>query len=394
MEQKTKIIIIGLAAILVASFFITLSTYTAKQSVEKERDQLKKENASLAKRVDEAMGENKRLSDKVGLFNSDYTKVTQEKEELEKKFQIINKERQDLADQLTNLKSQRQPGSQSSVSSAPSSDDAYWAGLVKAKTDLEFQVDNLRAELKNTQTKADSLQREKASLELEVNNLNRETTDLKRQLGYNQKLMDSIAQDLVREKNDKYAIEGSIKSIKNDNALLRRQLKGLNNRKDDLENRLDGLAQQNQSLARRLNEMEVILQDKTGQIDNLKSKAEAAVSGVTVEAGQAARKDMPVELPPITVRPQPKSVVLPEQKELDKAFGALAGRVIAINRENNFVVIDLGEDAGVKVGDTFQAYNKEGLSAAALEVIQTRKNISACDIKREKESIVVGYTVR
>ncbi len=392
MEQKTKIIILGLVAILIVSLFVTLQTFSSKQTVEKERDQLRKENMALSRKADEAMGETRRLADKLNSFNTDLSRVNQEKEELEKKFQIINKERQDLADQLTAAKSQRQiMQASSAISSMPASEDAYWASLVKAKTDLEFQLENLRVEFKNAQAKNGALMREKANMELEVTNLSREASELRRQLSYNQKLMDSIAQELVREKNDKFAIEGSVKEIKSDNTLLRRQLKAINNRKDNLEEKLVSMQQQNQSLNRRIDEMQNILQDRNTQIEGLKTKVENMVAGLPPSGGM--KKDVPVELPPITVRPQPEKAAQ-KQTMPSPAMLSIAGKIVAINRENNFVVIDLGDDAGIKLGDTFQAYNREGVPIASLEVIQTRKNISACDIKNESATLAVGDTIR
>ncbi|MCX5712812.1 MAG: hypothetical protein NTY47_07140, partial [Candidatus Omnitrophica bacterium] len=158
MEQKTKIIILGLAAILIVSLFVTLQTFSSKQSVEKERDQLKKDNIALSRKVDDAIGEARRMEEKLGSFNSDLSRVNQEKEELEKKFQIVNKERQDLAEQLGAARSQRQSiQAAAAISSTPASEDAYWASLVKAKTDLEFQLENLRQEFKNAQIKNSAL---------------------------------------------------------------------------------------------------------------------------------------------------------------------------------------------------------------------------------------------
>ncbi|MFA6349656.1 MAG: hypothetical protein WCY12_01845 [Candidatus Omnitrophota bacterium] len=391
MEQKTKIIILGLVAILIVSLFVTLQTFSSKQSVEKERDNLKRENAALSRKVDEAMGEARRLGDKLNSFNTDLIRVNQEKEELEKKFVIINKERQDLADQLTAVKSKRQAAeAASAISSVPVSEDAYWASLVKAKTDLEFQLESLRVEFKNAQIKNAALLREKGSMELELTNLNREAAELRRQLGYNQKLMDSIAQELVREKNDKFAIEGNIKTIKNDNSLLRRQLKAINSRKDNLEEKLVSMQQQNISLNRRIDEMQNVLQDRNTQIDSLKTKVENMMVGLPPSGG--VKKDVPVELPPITVRPQAEKA---NQKQAPSpAMLSVTGKIVAINRENNFVVVDLGDDAGIKLGDTFQAYNREGVAIASLEVIQTRKNISACDIRKENATLAVGDTVR
>ena len=57
--------------------------------------------------------------------------------------------------------------------------------------------------LRSLQIANESLQREKSVLEMDVNSLRNEKKDLLRQLDYNQKLLDSMAQEVVREKNDK-----------------------------------------------------------------------------------------------------------------------------------------------------------------------------------------------
>jgi hypothetical protein len=72
---------------------------------------------------------------------------------------------------------------------------------------------------------------------------------------------------------------------------------------------------------------------------------------------------------------------------------ALVGKILAINRDNNFVVIDLGTSVGIKPGDKFQVYRDDSV-IANLEVIQTREKISACDIKRETSPIKVGDGIK
>ena len=134
--------------------------------------------------------------------------------------------------------------------------------------------------------------------------------------------------------------------------------------------------------------MEVLLKDKMSQAENLKSQAEVAVPQRV--------KDESVELPPITVRPQqaavsaakPRTEVRPEDNS-----EVFRGKIVALNRDNNFVVIDLGQDAGVNVGDIFQVYRDNRL-IAKLETIQVRQNIAACDIRDEVSSVRVGDNIR
>jgi len=57
------------------------------------------------------------------------------------------------------------------------------------------------------------------------------------------------------------------------------------------------------------------------------------------------------------------------------------------------VIVDIGEDAGLKIGDVLAAY-RDGKPIASLEVIQARRNIAACDIKKEDSPLKIGDAVR
>jgi len=88
------------------------------------------------------------------------------------------------------------------------------------------------------------------------------------------------------------------------------------------------------------------------------------------------------------VRPQGTGLALSRQP----AAGSV-GQVLAINKEGNFVIINMGEDAGVKVGDMFSVY-REGQRIATLEVIRPSKSVTACDIKKQALPIRIGDFVK
>ncbi len=386
MEKKIKFVILGLIAILMISLFINLQLSTSRQNAVRERDDLKRENAALAQKIESSIQEGQRLQEKINSLNSDLEKATREKDDMQKRFDLINKERQDLIDKLK--EQQKSPVAMPQAPAAPVTEDAYWAGILKAKTDLEMQLESIRSELKTAQGNNEQLQREKVSLGLEVTSFTREKQDIQRQLDYNQKLMDSIAQELVREKNDKFQISEVKKAIKNDNEVLRRQLRALDSRRASVERKLSDLQNENAKLDNRLKEMEAPREDKGSIIDSMNIELSAIKSGKPLPP---AKEKESVELPPIVVRPQ---VSAPTAAPAGVSVGSsLTGRVLAINRDNNFVVIDLGTSAGIKAGDTFQVYRDGGV-IANLEVVQTREKISACDIKKETSPIKVGDTIR
>jgi len=389
MEQKVKLIIVGLIGALIVSLFLFVQSQGVKQQLTRERDELKAENNSLTSKMDMLSNTLRGYETRLSSLTNDLERVTREKADLEKKYELTNRAREELVERLKNQRQQqvaRPVVQEQSVteSRTPQSNDAYWADILKAKNDLEMQLSNVRNELKNLQVSNEQLQREKANFELDLNNLKKERDDLSRQLDYNKRLLDTMAQDLVREKNDKAAIQDSYKSIRSENAVLSRQLASLNTRKANLERKLQDLNEDKESLQKRLSEMETMLTEKLVSFDKFKEKVEDVKSAGPVEVKEKGS----VELPEIVVKP--KSI--PEAKQ-GAAVGAPLGKVMAVNKENNFVIIDLGVQSGVKTGDVFKVYRKDK-PIANIEVIQIRQNISACDIKAQNSPIRIGDTVR
>lgn len=388
MEQKTKFILYGLIGISVIFFFLFVSTFTSKLKLKQQADELNKENATLSTQVDKLGEELRRKQGESEGLKREIVNLTQDKQSLQSKYELLNREKEAL---VQRLKTRQQEVQKQEVAApqVPQSADSYWAGILKAKTDIEMQLGNIRNELKSAQISNEQLQREKSALELDINNLSREREDLKRQIEYNQKIMDSIAQELVRERNDKIQIQESFKAIRNENAVLTRQLKSLNSRKIGMERKIQELQEDKDTIERRFNEMETMLTDKLSQVNDLKEELDSISMGRQRPTEGRKEKDS-VQLPPIVVRPHPEiSVVRPQPQ----AAADYTGKILAVNKENNFVVIDLGEDAGIKVGDTFQVYSGNE-RIGTVEVIKTSKSVAACDIKREVSSIQIGDTVR
>lgn len=392
MDKKIKLIIVASAGILLLIIlFIMLSLNAKTKAIKLERDQLLNENISLSKKIEETLNDARKLKEKIDSLNMDVARVSQEKqdlqnqkEDMQRQYELIVKERDVLRERL---KSQPVPVKEE-VQRVP--EDAYWAQILKAKTDLEFQADKIQGELKSAQMQNEELQREKNVLVLDLNNLTREKRDLEQQVEYNQKLSYNLSSELALEKNMKNQVRASWLSIKNENAILRRQLKSLSNRKANLEKRLAQLQGEKSNLERRFNEMAVLLEERLANIGELKQQIGTISSGseAETETPPQAKKES-VELPPIVVRPQLEETTTPK-KELALSW---RGRILEVNKEDNFVIIDLGEDSGIKLGDTFQVY-RENRAIATIEVMQVRKRIAACDIKSQSIPVRAGDTIR
>lgn len=398
MEQKAKFIIVGLIGVAVIFVFLFLQTFNAKQLVIKERDSLKNENASLTSRADKLSKELRDAQSKVSSLQAELDVISGERDELQKKYEIANKTKEELIEKL-------QQGQAAPVMPQERSDE-YWAGILKEKTELQMGLDNIRNELKTAQVKNEELLRDKSTLELDITNLKRQTEELQHQIEYNKKVMDTIAQELVWEKNGKMKIEENIKPLKKENAIISRQLKGVNKQKMDLERKLQRLQEDKTNLGQKVSDMETMLVDKISQINELKEeleaiREEAQRSGRQPKEISSEEKKESVELPPIIVRPQenaevttvPPTAAIPTPEEAVAETPKFKGNILTVNKDSNFVIIDLGEDAGIKVGNTFQV-ERGGQPVAIIEVIKTSKSVSACDIKEQNIPIKVGDVIR
>ncbi|MGB4521229.1 MAG: hypothetical protein WBI28_04795 [Candidatus Omnitrophota bacterium] len=371
MEQKVKLIIIALVALLVVTIFMNFRTLGLKQLLERQSDALKNENNTLVEKFNKMSKEFQSLVKRTESLGEELDKASKEKEELQGKYNLLEKTRKDLVERMKTLKTKTEVKPPPSVAPVPT--DVYWVKVLKEKMTLGMQLENLRSDFKKIQADNEDAQREKANLEAEIKNLNLEKQDLNRQLeynqkqaAYNQKALDSVISELVAEKNGKSQINDALKAIKNENNILKQQLKSLSKRKLNLEKKID--------------ELDILLKDKMIQADTLNKQL---ISGKTDEV--RSEESSSVELPAIVVRPQQAGLAAQRQSSLCK--------IMAINKDNNFVIIDLGKDSGIRLGEIFKVYRDDD-AIATIEVMQVRKTISACDIKKEAKPIKVGDIVK
>jgi len=242
----------------------------------------------------------------------------------------------------------------------------------REKQDIQKQYESLVRERNDLVGKIETLQRNNEQLRGDLSNLTRE----KQQLG--QRLKDDLA------------------PLIDQNAQLKEQLDNLNSLKSKLEVELGQLKGDKSDLERKLNEIDSFLEQSLTEpkYSGLKEQLDIIRSGGTLETQTAQpEKESVVELPLIVVKPQIQAQAETPTQSKKSIPVEPKGRVLEINKESGFVVIDLGQDSGIKLGDTFKVY-REDKTVATLEVIQVRQSISACDIKEEIRPIEVGDIVR
>ena len=389
MEQKIKFIIIGLVGFCIVSLFLFFQAASQQQRLLRENNDLKTENTSLMNKAGKLENDLKDTQGKLGSLQAEKDKGVEELNELQKKFEAVSRTRDELIEKLKQGAqaqaaapiAQPQPVAQPE----PQNTDAYWGGVLKDKTDLEMQLSSIRVDLRNLQINNEALQRSKNVLEVDLNSLRNDKKDLLRQLDYNQKLLDSMSQEVVREKNDKVAIQDNLKAVKAENNVISRQLKSLINRKEILDKKVQELQESKSTVEKRLTEMEAMFTDKISKVDALKNELEVIKNGNVSEADKEAKES--VELPAIVVRSASSA------GKDRAAVQEFPGKVLAVNLESNFVVIDLGSSAGVRTGDVFKVY-RDAKPIGSLSVIQTRANISACDIKKMNTPLKIGDSIK
>lgn len=390
MEEKTKFMIItGATAMLALVLFVlNLHTQGLKKSAERERDEIKASNTALTmqveetkKKLDDAVKEKDRFGEDLNALNSKIAELTREKDALKSQYESLLKESEGLRQKSKADYSVKAPQEAASVSG-----DAYWSGVLKAKADLTLQLEKARSDLRLAQINSEQLKKEKEALDLDLKNMEREKQAVEEQVAYNQRIIDTMTAELVVEKNTKISSQDGLKVVKGENAALRRQLKALSNYKFRLEEKLQKLQEEKTTLERRFNEMSLLLENRMSQLGGMRQEIEN-IRGADTQEDLTEDKKGSVELPAIMVYPSQGP-----QNE-DASMAPEAGRVISIDHQNNFVIIDIGKDSGIKEGRKFKVY-RQGRYIADIEVMQAREKISACDIKKESAPVKTGDTVK
>jgi len=269
--------------------------------------------------------------------------------------------------------------------------------ITKERRQLQEKVNALSNDLNKTSQEKQDIQRQYELLVKERDDLIEKAKTLQKN---NEQLRGDLS-NLTREKQQLgKRLEDDLAPLIDQNAQLKQQLDNLNSLKSKLEAELGQLKGEKSDLERKLNEIDSFLeQSLTGpKYTSLREQLDIIRSGGTPETRTpetqtAGPEKESVELPPIVVKPQTQAQAETPQWPNKSIPVEPEGTVLEINKENKFVIIDLGQDVGIKPGDTFKVH-KQGKVIGTIEVIQARQSISACDIKEEIEPIEVGDTIR
>lgn len=271
-------------------------------------------------------------------------------------------------------------------------EDVYWAQVLKEKAMLELELEKLKSNITNSSVEVVELKKTNTDLELELNQVLSDKESIERELKDANDLADNLALELARIKNDKKFLNDRTAKLNEDNVNLRDQIKRLSSTKIALEKTIIRIQEEKSEVEKKLLETENVVQGRIDEIWQIKDSLTRELN-----TSKSPSNSQEVELTPIVVSSGEPGSPAESTKGKDekpalpsKGFN---GSVVSVNEENNFVIVDLGEDAGVKLGEKLNVYRGSDY-VGGLQIIQTRKDISAADIKEQVAKIQVGDNVK
>ena len=348
-----------------------------------------------------------RTEQQIAALSGEITEITADRDKWKKRIETIREERDALMSKIADLTKQLEEKPEPQIvykekivekeapvydlstvppiqpESGKIVDEQYWASLVQEKASLEIELNKLRDGLSAKSIEIVELKQNNEEMKLQFDSLKHEKGQIEADIQHKTNMIDNISLELARTKNDKKFIADRAQKLNAENSGLRTQLKQLVSVKNALEKNIVLLSQEKDKVEGRLGKTETLIQSKIDEIWEIKDDLDRSI--------RSAQTDTPsseVELPPIVV----SSEGAPAQYQPTAAPG-FNGRVISVNEANNFVIVDIGENKGLNLGDTLSVY-RDSKYIARLEVIQVRKDIAAADLKDQWTKVKVGDIIR
>lgn len=380
--MNTKIIPLILLVIILLIGGMAYMIYQENTNLKKDNEQLTQDKTVLVEENNELKYKSNKLErqaqeaqQKLEAVQARLTSLEQERAAQEAKISELIEERDALIEKVKETASTKVTAARFEADSTGMDvPEEHWADFVKKKAFLEVEVDKLNEQLLDAKNRIASLDKENKELSIKIDQLTKEKERLDDEIKFKERTLRVMSMDLVSEREQRSAAVTELTKLRNENVSLKRELVLANKEQMSLQESLKGAIDKKIALENRISEAENILKEKSLALGDLQDQLKKAiVGGKRVTAAESAS----VELPPIVVKPNAPGLK------------GLRGEIIAVNREEKFVVIDLGEGSGLRPGVLLKAMRGDR-EIATLEVIETRKEISAADIKE----VVGNFTVQ
>jgi len=327
--------------------------------------------------------ENKELNSKLKMVEKELAMSESKNRDLESKYQVLLKEREGVEREIARLRKGK-------VFLEKKLEDVesgqFLAGLLKEKVSLEVELNRMKDSLEPKDSEIERLRSEKTEWDNIFSRVKDERDLLKRKLEDSTKVAEILSKDFLEERALNKNIKLGFKNVEMEKDLLRNKVQELEEAVGQFKERLA----KKEDIELQISKMERVLRHKDEEIDKLKIALERQSRSNAELRAEAYHTPDEVDLPPIVLQRErydsSGSTSSPVRRVNTSSL--LKGKVLTVNREHNFVVIDLGRLDGVDGGSMFDVYRSEEV-IGYIEVIQTRERISACDIKDRK----MGFSI-
>ena len=236
-----------------------------------------------------------------------------------------------------------------------SSKSALMREYISTRQRLTQQNEELNNRLNTVVTENRGLQGRLEAIQRDLEGVSSERDKLAR----NYELVNKEREELLERLKVYAQLQKDLETSKDENKTLKSQVNSLERYKLNLETELNKLRRENEDLKQKFVEAE----SKTTSVSEVGS----------------------IDLPPIVISPQVSSDI--------GLSSSLKGKILSVNSEYNFVVVDLGRSNGLKEGMVFEVL-REGRLLGKVEVIQAREKIAACDIIQADSPFKAGDFIR
>jgi len=377
--DKSKIIPIILLVVILGVGYVAFTFYTENENLTvangkliEEKTSLTEANSNLKYKYDKIDKEKADIERRLSMVKEELSKSEAGIESWKGKWSSVSKERDELVEKM---KSASRPEIKvvERTETGELSED-HWADFVRSKASLEAKFDILSKTLFEEKSKMAKLSKENKEIGIKIDQAIKEKERLLEEIKFKERTLRIMSMDLVTEREGRGAAVDEVRKLRKENVDLKKELIMANKDLMRLQDTLKDAIFKKDELEDKITDAGTILKEKSMAFEELQDQLEQ-----TIEGGKKiiASESASVELPPIVVKPGARGL-----KEL-------RGEIIAVNREEKFVVIDIGESSGLRPGVLLKIIRGDKEVGSA-EVIETRKEISAADIKE----VVGGYTVQ
>lgn len=372
--DKTKLIPVIFLILVLLLGGAAIMLYTEKGKLAEDNKKLAKDKGDLTAERDSLRDSNNKLErdkqdyeERIQSISSKLSGIEKERNDWKKKFEDTSSERDALVEKLKEKPkgeaAQQGTVSVTSAGQAPISEE-YWADFVKVKAALEVKVEDLNKQLNEAKLKLSELDKNNKELASKLDEITKEKERVENEMEIKERTMRIVSRDLVSEREARKIAMEELMKLRSENNNLRRELVVLNKEKVQLQGNIMDVAEKKDVLEHKISGVENVMKEKSLELEELQKELTTTIKG---DGKVMSREAASVELPPIVV----KSGSGPK---------GLKGEVLAVNPEEKFVVINLGETSGVGPGNELKVLRKNK-EIGRIQIIETRKDISAADVK-------------